>query len=92
MTPNEQKPNKRARVAAALAGSILALGALGVAAGEQRSGTHLMSDDPTVEPVTTPTMTTGETVTETTAPPSPETSVATPEITTTPTSVEAGAG
>ena len=46
MTPNQQTANRRTRLAAIAAGAALALGALGVAASEQRDAT-LMSDDPT---------------------------------------------
>lgn len=85
MTPNQQTANRRTRLAAITAGAALALGALGVAASEQRDAT-LMSDDPTttIAPAPPPPMTTGSTVTETGAPPSPQIPVATPEITTTP--------
>ena len=88
MTPNQQAPRKTTRLAAIAAGAALALGALGVAVIEQRDGATLMSDDPTttIVPAPPPPMTTGTTVTETGAPPSPEIPVATPEITTTPTS------
>ena len=87
MTPNQQTPTDEPELAAIAAGAALALGALGVAASEQRDAT-LMSDDPTttIAPAPPPPMTTGSTVTETGAPPSPEIPVATPEITTTPTS------
>ena len=85
MTPNQQTANRRTRLAAITAGAALALGALGVAASEQRDAT-LMSDDPTTTIAPAPPMTTGSTVTETGAPPSPQIPVATPEITTTPSS------
>ena len=85
VTPNQQTTKKRTRVAAIAAGAALTLGALGVAVTEQRDGATLMSDDPTttISPAPPPPMTTGTTVTETGAPPSPEIPMATPPITST---------
>ena len=87
MTPQPAEPARRPGGGDAV-GAGLALGALGVAISEQRGAGTVMSDDPTttIAPVTPPSMTTGRPVTEMTAPPSPQIPVATPEITTTPTS------
>jgi hypothetical protein len=69
----------------------LALGALGAAMTEQRDLGTVMSHDPTTSAsVSTPPMATGNTGAISTPPTAPETSVATPEITTTPTSAKAG--
>ncbi len=68
--------------------SALALGALGVARAEQRDFGAVMSEPTTSTALTSPTMTTGETRTDSPAPTSLETPIATPQITTTPTSAE----
>jgi hypothetical protein len=74
-------------LAAVIGGSaVVAMGALGVAFNAEK-GNSVVSDAST--PVTT--MTTGQTSTEASAAPtSPQTPVATPQITTTPTSAEPG--
>jgi hypothetical protein len=69
------------------AGAVVAMGGLAVA---MSNVSGAQPEPPPPGPVTTTPVTTGEISTETTAPPAPETSIATPEITTTPTSAEPG--
>lgn len=81
--------SKQIRLASATLGAsaVLAMVAFGVASNDTSVAEPF---EPTPGPVTTSEVTTGETITETVVPEAPETSVATPEITTTPTSAEPG--
>ncbi len=82
-----QVNSKQKLWASAIGGSaIAAMGILGVALAPEPTSPTIVSD-----PTTATSMTTGETSTEASvAPPAPETGLATPEITTTPTSAEPG--
>jgi hypothetical protein len=77
-------------LSAVIGGSaIVAMGALGIAVNAEQNDTIV--SDPTTTLTEPAPITTGETSTEASvAPPAPETPVATPEITTTPTSAEPG--
>jgi hypothetical protein len=79
--------SKQVKLASAIFGgsAVVAMGALAVA----KSGTSA-AEPPAPGPVTTSEVTTGETITETVVPEAPQTSAATPNITTTPTSAEPG--
>lgn len=78
---------KQIKLASATIGSgaVVAMGALGLASNDTSA-----AEPPVPGPVTTSEITTGETITETVAPEAPQTSAATPNITTTPTSAEPG--
>ena len=68
------------------AGALVAMGAFGIGTSAAQDETEV----PPPGPVTTSEVTTGETATETVAPEAPETTAATPPITTTPEPIPTG--
>lgn len=84
--------SKQLKLGAATLGTsaLLAMGIFGISAGGVSSAQG-ETELPPPGPVTTSEITTGETITETVAPEAPETTAATPPITTPPETVATGA-
>ncbi len=86
---SEVKSKQLRWVSAGIGAGAVAMGALGVVFSDV-SAAEPAPPPPPPGPVTTSEITTGETITETVVPEAPETTAATPPITTTPTSAVPG--